>query len=1423
MRKTETQAGKGFKLQTLRAIEIFLDAIIEHGKEAKVFIATEMIGDVYHKINDEHGIEEVKNYKAPHSINSEEIKNTLINFLDSYINFRPGRLSFSFYSTAGIRETDNKNLTNSILYYLQNEIYNTTVIEKVKGTILPYYNEKNLRNSGNYEHIKDFSEVEWIDFLGRISWKFNLLGNQEITEVLQQKCKKVINNIEPEFLTLNGLEKVVLNEFKDQLERKLEESSYYRGFEFKDFENIVYKEIAIRSFKKNRNYGKFLKFEDYVFPITSDCFYFTNYERQLIQEITDQLLHSSSRNFVLLTGKSAQGKTVLARQIASNFEHNGFLTLFVKLNSRTRYDELNLERISIENSKVFCLITNSHQNLTLINEILFYKNKYQSIKFIFESRIIDRAFESEENELFNDEYVEEKRLEFNKHADFTEKYFGIVRTFTADPIDLDLLIKATGRNFLFLYEYLKNIQSLGDKIEVYSSIDDLLQLKYSEKKYDDLKEFAIINQYEIPLNYEYISEKSNVQFFIRENHLIADNSNSDYYNLYHSDFARLLLKSSIKNKNFNEFQILEHEINAFKKYLTLTNFSESPAIVKSLYTNSAYKLLKALLTRELTKIDFFRYYSEPDNFKFLQSSSKPIRDFLRITEKVCPDVFPEYLQAIIIKNQRLKEFFTSDSSFIYSLIEISTLIKRYLPSRFEEFNRKLPEYFLHRSNDIHFSAITFYINQSYKNNKVLYEILIKEYLPEQLKRIALQEEFLSLTEGLLQLNKLDDFRNFIESIKTELIDKSQNTSLYRFSLGLKNIRQATSLLFATKIFEQYPEELLKSELLKANIKTALISANILSTYGRDRVYENFHPDRLNVAFEEFSFSDISKLFLEADKFINNQKISSGFIDKIQFELLVEKILKSNPYQVAHSLHLLHKRRGFKDFIEKLFYGIPSDFFIFFIEQIDIFSIVETLHRLKSIDKSGINTNQCFLLNIDTIINFDYGTLPLERIVLIFTFLKNINREKTISLLQSCKTILKEKANENSYKEIGITMSRLANIDSKIANELLNEVVRKTNFIDFLEAQEINIVSHTLKEIQIADNNSELGLINNLYLKLKTESLIKSIANIKFDVVCHSLNELGSIETKAYNKTRKLVWEIGIERFNSSMLDTPFIGVCTGLVALNKVNKKFTSEIYNYSIHSIVKISTNSTLREFSDGLKAIASVDSSFAIGIFNSNDINLKILGSDAKNYDLKAIKRCVYFLKSIDKPTTRKLIGEMDSQSLVLKFKQEYQFDTASEMLSQLYEINNSKIEDVVRSLSDDLYSKCESLEINVISKGLSEIAKINQIIAKEVLTRLSSERDILKEVSQLQFDIFGKTIREIDKIEFEPDLSKRILSYVSIDHIVKKASKMSEKQLNLGFGALKKVDLILTIMIAKQLVNLKPKLKKSLRSIKDLVDRE
>jgi len=1422
MRNTVTQSGKGFKLQTLRAIDTFFEAIIQNGRKSKIFIATEKIGDVYCQVDNKINVEEVKNYSSPHSINSEEIKNSVINFIDIFIKFKSQEISFSFYSTAGKSIKDNKNLEHSILYYLENNIYTDIILEKVKETIIPYYKTKNKKDTGFINEINSFSNDDWRTFLSNITWQFDLLGNQEISEVLKDKCRDAISQIEPSFLTYNGIETSVIYEFREQLEKKLEENQYLSDLEFKDFENIVLNEYKIRTLKVSRDYGKFKRIEDHRFNIEPKYFYFTNYEQQLIEEITNQFLHSNNRNLILLTGKSAQGKTILSRQIATELSKHQYLTLFLEINSKTNYQDLNLAKISSENSLIFCLITRSHLNLELINEILYNQEKYNNIKFIFESRIIDKTLEQEAKELVSNEILVVKKLDFQNHEVFKEKYLGILRKHTLSEIDINQLIKATGRNFLFLSEYLGriNISSLS-KIN-YSRINELVLEKYEHRKYDSLKEFAIINQYEIPIKYDSLSDKTNFSDLVRENELLCIDFNQDYYNLYHSDFAKLIAESFFNGKGFNSYQILEYEVRIFLKYLTNTDFNELQTIFQSLYSNSVYKLLKKLLTNPSLKVKIFSHYSNPDNFTFLQSSSKPLRELLRIIPEVCPEVFPDYLEAIIINNDRLKDFFTNDSSFIFTIIKISTSIDKYLPTHFDEFNEKLPQYFLNTSDDIPFSAITYYFNEAKKNNSPLLTILRDKFPLESLKRIANNEEFLNLTEGLVQLYKLGGFEGFVECIKSELINKSKKTTLNRFSKGLQNINRISSIQFATAIFEKYPNELLLNQLRNIDIKTALKTVNILKEFGYNKIYKNFQLNKFNNGFKQFNYIEISDILLEADKFLDNKKLSHELITNIEVDLLIEKIQKSNPYYVAQSFHLLSKRRGFKEYIEKIYYLIPASFFKYPTEYTEFFKIIETLHFLKLIDKSGEQTNKCLKFNQEIIDKFNYDSLPFERLILIFTYLKEINLEKTKTLVERSHDIIRKKIKTNEYKEIGITLSRLANISPTYSLDLLHEIVLTNNFFEFLKTQKINVTSRTLKEMHNVENISNLGLVNELYLKLKKETIITSIENVKFDVICHSLNELLSIELSDYKRTRKLVREIGIDSFKNSMKNTSFIAMCIGFISLFNINRKFATELFYQSREVINGLASISELNQLSDGLKALASLNPSFANDIFNSSNINLKELALESNNYSLYQIKKCLYYLKSIDKKRTVVLLKWFNSQSLSYKFNKEKQFDKATELLSQLYLIDSTKIEQVVKELDKKaIYNKCKGLEVQIISKGLNEIAKIDRQVANEVLIQVFEDKEILKKLSALQFDVFGKVLREVSKIELKPVLSKNILSHVSSIDTATKATKMSTKQLSLGFGALKQVDMIFSIEVAKKLILLKPNLKKSLSKITNLIN--
>ena len=1419
MRNTETQSGKGFKLQTLRAIEVFFDAIIKNGINTKIFIATEKIGDIYIKTNDKIGVEEVKNYSKPHSINSDEIKNTLINFIDIFIKYKSQKISLSFYSTAKRTEADNNKLEHSILYYLEKKVFTTDIINVIKNTIIPYYKDKNSKGISNIEEINKFTENDWELFLSNIIWRFNLPGNQDISDILKQKCKDVIEEINPNFLTFNGFETSTIYEFRDQLEKILEENKYLGDFGFKDFELIVYKEFEKRNnIDKERNYGKFKKISDCSFPIQTNYFFFTNYEISLIEKLTNQLSQPENRNFILLTGKSAQGKTVLSRQIGYNLENKGFLFLYIDLNHRVRFSELNLEGISNENSNVFCLLTKSHLNLELINDIITYQERYTNINFIFESRIIDRTFEEEADKLFDNEQILEERLDFKKDKDFKEKYTGIVNKFTTTKIDIDLLIKATGRNFLYLSEYLQKVNISDLNAERYNGISDLVLNKYIGKKYDGFKEFAIINQYEIPIKFEHSFEKYSFSELVKKNELISLYNQTDYYNLYHPDFAKLIANSIYKSKQFNNLQIIEFETRIFEKYLLETNYCEMPTVIKSLYINSNYSLLKSLLTRTTQKSSILNYYSNPDNFVLNANRSKSLRDLIKIIIEVCPKDIPEYLKVLIVDNKRLKEYFIDDSSFIFSLIKFSSYIKQYQPDSFKDFNDKLPIFFSNNTINIPFSAIAFYLNETNKKNSTLFGLLRNNYSFDHLKAIAKDEDFLSITEGILLLQKIENEDAFIDEMREILISNSTKTSIDRFSKGLQNICQVAPIQFSIEIFNKYPENLLIEELQRLEIRMALKTVNILKKYGYEKVYRNFKLLKFNNGFKQYNYIEIYSILLEVNKFLNNHKLSTELITSIDIDLLLDKIQKGNPYYVAQSFHILFKQKGYREYIERLLYQIPKTYFTFQKNDYNIFKLVEILHWLKLVEKKGVYASECLVLNYDIIVNSDFENMPFDRIILIFTYIKGINKIKAQELVIKNKAIIRNKINSNNYKTIGISLSQLSKISNHLSDELISDLLNDKGFIYFLNSEKINIISRTLNELHIVTSSNNITLINNLYLSLKNEVIKESIENLKFDVICNSLNELLSVETTENKRTRKLVWDIGFEDFRTSILISSFIGISIGFISLNKINRKFTSDFFSYSYDEILKIASSSELKELSDALKAFSSFNPAFASEIYNSSNIPLNTLAKETDNYSLSEIKRCLYYLKSIDKPKTKELLNEFNTDSLLYKFKIEKQFDKATELLSQLYLLGKTKIEKVVNLLgSDEIYDKCNKLELKVISKGLSELVKINKQISLDVLIRINNERNIPKEISLLQFDVFGKTIREIYKIERK--ISKDILLFAGHYLIAKKATNMSVKQLNLGFGTLKQVDIIFAIEVAKKLLQLKPQLKPIFRKNKSL----
>ncbi|WP_042375583.1 hypothetical protein, partial [Neobacillus jeddahensis] len=110
------EQGKGFRLQRLRAIKLLFEKM-NASQKAIVYAGTEYLDDVYVKSIDSEKVDVIaegdKNYdsKNAFSFMSNEVKNSLISFLDCWFQYDSEGLIFCFYTNVSIgKEYNTKNL-----------------------------------------------------------------------------------------------------------------------------------------------------------------------------------------------------------------------------------------------------------------------------------------------------------------------------------------------------------------------------------------------------------------------------------------------------------------------------------------------------------------------------------------------------------------------------------------------------------------------------------------------------------------------------------------------------------------------------------------------------------------------------------------------------------------------------------------------------------------------------------------------------------------------------------------------------------------------------------------------------------------------------------------------------------------------------------------------------------------------------------------------------------------------------------------------------------------------------------------------------------------------------------------------------------------------------------------------------------------
>lgn len=225
------EQSKGERLQRLRAIQLIFDEL-EKSSNISVLVACEYIEDVYLNTIDGNGesdeyLESDKSYESKcFSLNSDEIKNSIVSFLDVFLHHGK-HIRFGFYTNTGITNERTTELLKKhdlelpeqgLMQLLKDKDYEK-VLPYLKCIILDDYSKQyqGKNETGYLDVIENCTDEIWIQFLEQIDWKFEQEDENELETTLLLKVKscRLYDTV-----TIAGKEQYIIDALDKELEKR---------------------------------------------------------------------------------------------------------------------------------------------------------------------------------------------------------------------------------------------------------------------------------------------------------------------------------------------------------------------------------------------------------------------------------------------------------------------------------------------------------------------------------------------------------------------------------------------------------------------------------------------------------------------------------------------------------------------------------------------------------------------------------------------------------------------------------------------------------------------------------------------------------------------------------------------------------------------------------------------------------------------------------------------------------------------------------------------------------------------------------------------------------------------------------------------------------------------------------------------------
>ncbi|MED4016295.1 hypothetical protein [Sutcliffiella cohnii] len=258
------EQGKGFRLQRLRAVKLMLNNM-KKSENAIIYAATEYIDDVYIKSIEGDQVDETaegdKDYhsKKAFSFMSEEVKNSMVSFIDSWFEYSSKNITYCFYTNVDIaKEKNTKGLKaldvtlpdKPIVTLLMNKEFDyPNLLDTVKKVVIHEYKKQySDPEEGHLYSIEKMSDDLWKEFLNQLDWKFGEEDDKELEATLIQEIGQ--QSFYPS-VDITGKESHVLSILLAELEKRQNNKDLLgRLINHSDVRRVIL-EVGSNQYRKN--------------------------------------------------------------------------------------------------------------------------------------------------------------------------------------------------------------------------------------------------------------------------------------------------------------------------------------------------------------------------------------------------------------------------------------------------------------------------------------------------------------------------------------------------------------------------------------------------------------------------------------------------------------------------------------------------------------------------------------------------------------------------------------------------------------------------------------------------------------------------------------------------------------------------------------------------------------------------------------------------------------------------------------------------------------------------------------------------------------------------------------------------------------------------------------------------------------------